>query len=131
MEPGEGPIEEEEKKVLEELPDPDPKEVKQLFPDETQEDFAKEGIKHKSHHYSAHNLFRDDIALTPIDDTGDAFVYSRKVPVSPYSFVDETQEYSDESPPPTYLSKEELMVPLPIEKDEILQDLEFCNHGGL
>lgn len=70
------------------------------------------------------------MAVEPLDGD-DPLIYSKKISVSPYSFVDHTQEYNEESPPPTYLHYDELNIYLPTSKDAIFADLEFCNHGGL
>ena len=70
------------------------------------------------------------MALKPRDGE-DPEVYSNEMPVSPYSFVDETQEFNPEEPPPTYLPYDELNIKLPTEPEEIFKNTEVCNHGGL
>lgn len=45
--------------------------------------------------------------------------------------MDNRQDFNPKCPPPDYLTREEVDVQMPTEKDEILQDLEFCEHGGL
>lgn len=70
------------------------------------------------------------MALSPIDGDN-PHIYSFKESVSPYSFVDDNQDYNPECPPPTYLHYDELNIYLPTSKDAIFEDLEFCNHGGL
>ena len=75
-------------------------------------------------------LFQERIAIDPLDGD-DPQVYSWVKPVSPYSFVDETQEYKEDEPPPTYLKYDELNIQLPTTEEEIFQDTEVCNHGGL
>jgi len=70
------------------------------------------------------------MARTPLDGENPQ-VYSEKIPVTPYSFVDDNQKYDKECPPPTYLSEEELGKKLPTSKEELFEDLEFCEHGGL
>ena len=70
------------------------------------------------------------MALTP-EDGEDPEIFSTKVAVSPYSFVDERQKFDKESPPPTYLPWDQLATPLPTSKVDLFEDLEFCDHGGL
>ncbi len=58
------------------------------------------------------------MAVEPLDGD-DPLVYSLKVPVSPYSFVDDGSDYNEESPPPTYLHYDELNIYLPSSKEAI------------
>ncbi len=75
-------------------------------------------------------LFVQDIATEP-HDGDDPEIYSLVKSCGPYSFVDETQEYKEEEPPPTYLKYDELNIKLPTEKEDLFKDTEVCNHGGL
>lgn len=70
------------------------------------------------------------MAVEPLDGE-DQSIFSKKVPVSPYSFVDETQDYSEEAPPPTYISPDELEEVQGTDMKTIFTDLEFCDRGGL
>jgi hypothetical protein len=58
------------------------------------------------------------MSIIPIDGS-DPYIYSYKEAVSPYSFVDDNQDYNPEAPPPTYLHYEELNIYLPTSKEAI------------
>jgi len=76
------------------------------------------------------DLFNPEMAVEPIDGD-DPHIFSKEVAVTPYSFVDETQKYDEESPPPTYLPWQIISRKLPTSRDDLFKDLEFCEHGGL
>lgn len=62
------------------------------------------------------------------EDIAEEMVYSSSIPTPPYSFL-ETMKYDKKAPPPLYFRFEDLNIPKPVEKDEILQSF-FVNERG-
>lgn len=61
--------------------------------------------------------------IDPNDLDNNPYVFSYTTAVQKYSFVDSRQQFDKKCPPPKYFSDEELLKPLPVEKDEILKGL--------
>ena len=56
--------------------------------------------------------------------------YSGKIPIPPYSFLD-TRKYDKKAPPPLYLKYEELNLPKPTKKEEVLKSFAVNEKGYL
>jgi hypothetical protein len=106
-----------------------PEDIKRYFPEEEdEEEFKKEGISKLPLTVAWAGAPKDHVLADP---GSHGHVAPAHQSVGSHSFVDNRQEFNPKCPPPDYLTREEVHVKLPIDRDGIFQDLEFCEHGGL
>ena len=67
----------------------------------------------------------------PLDGKNDEVVYSEKIAVGPYSFLDSHAEYDEKAPPPVYFEFEDLNSEKPTKKDDVLQSFTVNKNGCL
>lgn len=71
-----------------------------------------------------------EVGVVPLDGH-DPLIYSTKVGVPPYSFLDHDTPYNKKYPPPCYIPYKTLSKPKPTHKKDILNGLDINNDGIL
>lgn len=72
----------------------------------------------------------EEVGTKPIDGK-DPLIYSNKVAIPPYSFMDHGYTYNKKAPPPCYISHDVLAKPKATKRKDILYGLETNKDGVL